>query len=386
MSINDRCLIVIVDQPFTEIVRVGNTHTLAEQLSEHDLARVNSKDRISNALRHGCLLSFSEKYGGSFRDLLLNVIGRADVDDNAKDNYILQQIMSATVQIIFALSEMHKLNLSHSDSHEQNIFIKRLEGNVPFTYDYEDDGEYKLTLEDNPMLYILADFGMTGDKIIDGNAVNLSPEINRNLDRHGQTFLDRLLNAQCDLDTMYAMNGANYRRWKRSALYDLYRFMIGLIKYGLNRDQSIRYPYMVMFTSTILIFLYNKIKSLEFYPMLQASYDPLTFFNDIPSLLHKDMKTLWDRHYATRTKKCDSCDVYNVLTIDKCSGCGKNLCKGGICGKLYKRFFGLRPKKKKSTKKTKKSNKKSTMKTTKTKTKKSVKKSKKSKRSIRHKK
>ena len=365
------------------------------QQSAQNLAKVNDNDILTNGLRHGCLVSFSEKYDGDIHSYLISIIEIVSVDlsENEKDVYLLEDMMTITVQIIFALSEMHKKNLSHSDSHTGNIFYKRLQvmDTEDFVYDYEDDGEYNLTSENRDMLCILADFGLTGKKIINGNAVDITP--------FSEAFFDRLKN-NCDQATRDAMNGATYRRWKRSALYDLYRFMTGLLTYGLNPDQSIRYPHIVMFTSRIVIFLYNKIKSLELYPIQQAEYDPLTFLNDIPSVLHENHKVLWDNKYAIRVKKCDSCDAYNFLNVDRCSGCGKNLCKGGICGRLYKRFFGLRPKKtkksttktmkKKSATKTKKSTTKTMKKKSATKTKKSStktkKSAKKSKRSIRHKK
>jgi hypothetical protein len=334
------------------------------QLSMQDRVKVR---HISNTLQNGCLVSFSEKYDGNLDDYLMSISGRNDLDQNEQDRHMLIQIMNATVQLIFALSEMNKLKFSHSDTHTGNIFYKRLEGDEDphdFQYEYQDDDgdEYKLTSQSNK-LYILADFGFTGKKIEGEKMHNLNEDITNG------SFLDDLKDG-CDNATKNAMNGANYKKWKRSSLYDLYRFMLSLIYYGLNPNRTIKYPNVVIFVSSILIFLYNKLKQLESDPIQQVDYNPLTFFNDIPTVLPKRHEVLlfWNIQ-ANRTKKCE-CNAYNDLKLETCASCGKNLCKGGICSKIYKRFFGFSPKK--STKKSKKT----------VKTKKSIKKTVKSKKSI----
>jgi len=354
----------------------GCSFVSGSQLSDRDRGKVRNNRHISDTLQNGCLVSFSEKYDGNFHDYLMSITARNDLDQNEQDRYMLIQIMNATVQLIFALSEMHKSKFSHSDTHTGNIFYKRLEDDEDphdFQYEYQDDDgdEYKLTSQSNK-LYILADFGFTGKKIEGEIMHNLKEDITDG------SFLNDLKD-QCDDATKNAMNGANYKKWKRSALYDLYRFMISLIDYGLNHNRTIRYPNVVIFVSSILIFLYNKLKELESDPIQQVYYNPLTFFTDIPSVLPQRHEVLlfWNMQ-SNRKKKCE-CNAYNDLNLETCGSCGKNLCKGGICSKIYKRFFGFSPKK--STKKSKKT-KKSVKKTVKpkksppktVKTKKSVKK------------
>lgn len=340
---------------------------LNKQLSQENFNKVNQHDNqhIIRLLQHGCLLSFSEKYDGDFDSYLSNIIQtsdemimkeidqqRKDLIHNQTDIHMLEQIMTSTVQMIFAFNEMHKHNFSHCDTHGGNILYKNLDDVYSFVYGYtDDDGNEIVLTSPSDKLFVLADFGFTGRKKIGGVASHIPSKIT-------SQFLDSLKNTWWDRDTRNKMKGADYSKWKRSVLYDLYRFMIAL-SYGINHPTSdhpnmIKYYNTATFVSNVLVFLYNKLKELELYPLQQADYDPLQFFNDIPSVLTKGSQILsmWNT-IAARKKKCDKCDTYNKIDDQKCSGCGKSLCKGGVCKRvtesiknIKKAIFGIRPKKK----------------------------------------